>query len=333
MPWNPAILDQRIARVHRLGQKNVVQSIIITSTDSYEEHVISLVKGKRNLFNNVIDPEATEDVVGVSKKLLETLVEDLADKDINKNGDVSEIEADKNLDADSNNVSDNANDKDKAPSKEQNTENTENALETNLQKTIEAIQQAFGTQIEQILGSGGGILVVLNQLDGDANIEAQKLSSEEIPVAVIDTQTLGGLQRLGENSPIQTDETYFDINDSSENRKNLPAEKPESPLIGIAREKLEAAEILLEQEMYSVAANLLITAQLSFIAGKAELDQAPSPAEAGIWIYTEALENGWLQQEQANQVMKNLALVQAPKIPPQLIENLLIEVRDFIVNS
>ena len=341
MPWNPAILDQRIARVHRLGQKNVVQSIIITSTDSYEEHVTSLVKGKRNLFNNVIDPEATEDVVGVSKKLLETLVEDLADKDKNKNGGVSKPDADENIDADSNNVSanddNNQNHNTKTistdSSKEQNTDNAENALETNLQKTIEAIQQTFGTQIEQILGSGGGILVVLNQLDGDANIEAQNLSSEEIPVAVIDTQTLGGLQRLGENSPIQTDETYFDINDSSENRENLPAEKPESPLIGIAREKLEAAEILLEQEMYSVAANLLITAQLSFIAGKAELDQAPSPAEAGIWIYTEALENGWLQQEQANQVMKNLALVQAPKIPPQLIENLLIEVRDFIVNS
>ena len=36
-----------------------------------------LIKSKRNLFDNVIEPDATEDVVGVSKKLLETLVEDL----------------------------------------------------------------------------------------------------------------------------------------------------------------------------------------------------------------------------------------------------------------
>ena len=38
-----------------------------------------LVQGKRNLFDNVINPEATEDVVGVSKQMLETLIEDLAD--------------------------------------------------------------------------------------------------------------------------------------------------------------------------------------------------------------------------------------------------------------
>ncbi len=338
IPWNPAVLDQRIARVHRLGQKNTVQSIIITSTDSYEEHVASLVKGKRNLFDNVIDPDASEDVVGVSKKLLETLVDDLASDDDDSNRENDNKQHDSNSAEPSAAVATQENQadtdsaiKETASAESRLQEDTDNQgqqiLEANLQQTIENIQQTFGTKIEQILGSGGGILVVLEQLDSQSNLQAEKLCSDEIPVAVIDSQTLGGLQRLGDNSPVQTTETYFDRNRTD---KNQPPEKTQSPLIASAKEKLQAAEILLEQEMYSVAANLLITSQLAYIAGKADLDKAPTPAEAGIWVYTEALQNGWLEQEQANQLMKNLALVQAPNMPPELIENLLLEVRELL---
>ena len=45
--------------------------------DSYEERVLGLVQGKRVLFDNVVDPEASENVVGVSKRLAEVLADDL----------------------------------------------------------------------------------------------------------------------------------------------------------------------------------------------------------------------------------------------------------------
>jgi SNF2 family DNA or RNA helicase len=79
MPWNPAVLDQRIARVHRLGQKQNVQIFLFLAENSYEQQVAKLVQGKRNLFDNVISPEASEDVVGVSKRMLESIIEDLAE--------------------------------------------------------------------------------------------------------------------------------------------------------------------------------------------------------------------------------------------------------------
>ncbi|MGH8558712.1 MAG: helicase-related protein [Methylococcales bacterium] len=78
MPWNPAALDQRIARIHRLGQKQKVQIFLLLAEDFYEQRVASLVKGKRHLFDNVISPDATEEVVGVPKKILQTLIDDLA---------------------------------------------------------------------------------------------------------------------------------------------------------------------------------------------------------------------------------------------------------------
>ena len=59
MPWNPAVLDQRIARIHRFVEKQNVQTFLLLAEDSYEQQVAELVKGKRDLFDNVISPEAS----------------------------------------------------------------------------------------------------------------------------------------------------------------------------------------------------------------------------------------------------------------------------------
>jgi superfamily II DNA or RNA helicase len=74
IPWNPAVLDQRVARVHRLGQRHKVQVIHLMAADAYEDQVLGLVQGKRDLFDNVVDPEAEQDVVAMSKRLAEVLL-------------------------------------------------------------------------------------------------------------------------------------------------------------------------------------------------------------------------------------------------------------------
>lgn len=84
------MLDQRIARVHRLGQKARVQVILMVASDSYEERVLGLVGNKRDLFDNVVDPDAEKDVVGVSQRLMETLVKDLAESEPAQTGTAEE---------------------------------------------------------------------------------------------------------------------------------------------------------------------------------------------------------------------------------------------------
>lgn len=170
---------------------------------------------------------------------------------------------------------------------------------------------------------------MLDHVDAEANRQAEEISTEKVPLALIDTQTLGGLQRLGSASPLQETETYYDAGDASSTEEQELAPK-ESPLIALAKEKLAAAEILLEQGMSSVVAELLITALLASVAGKSGLQKAPSPQEAGIWVYTEALENGWVDQQQANQIMRDLAIAQAADIPPALLEELLADVRALL---
>lgn len=59
-PWNPARLEQRIGRVHRLGQSRPVQVIHFLTSDSIEERVWETLRLKKSLFAGVFDSPAAE---------------------------------------------------------------------------------------------------------------------------------------------------------------------------------------------------------------------------------------------------------------------------------
>lgn len=55
--WNPQRMIQREGRVHRIGQKNVVNVITILTEGTIEEKVYALLKSKTDLFNQIIEGE------------------------------------------------------------------------------------------------------------------------------------------------------------------------------------------------------------------------------------------------------------------------------------
>lgn len=55
LPWNPAVLEQRIARIHRMGQKNNVQVINFVSADSIEEQMLTKLNFKSSMFEGILD--------------------------------------------------------------------------------------------------------------------------------------------------------------------------------------------------------------------------------------------------------------------------------------
>ena len=55
LPWNPAVLEQRIARVYRLGQKRNIQVINLVSAGTFEEDMLGKLKFKSSLFEGVLD--------------------------------------------------------------------------------------------------------------------------------------------------------------------------------------------------------------------------------------------------------------------------------------
>ncbi|WP_334076721.1 DEAD/DEAH box helicase [Paenibacillus sanfengchensis] len=54
LPWNPMRVEQRIGRVHRLGQKNDVQIYNLSTKGTIEEHILNLLHEKINMFEMVI---------------------------------------------------------------------------------------------------------------------------------------------------------------------------------------------------------------------------------------------------------------------------------------
>ncbi len=80
LPWNPAVLEQRIARAHRMGQQRPVQVYNLVTENTLEENLLKTIAAKKDLALAALDAEsAVDDVNLVSnmeelKKRLEILL-------------------------------------------------------------------------------------------------------------------------------------------------------------------------------------------------------------------------------------------------------------------
>jgi superfamily II DNA or RNA helicase len=59
-PWNPAVLEQRIGRIYRLGQKHPIDVYNLVCEDSIEGRIAGIVGAKRILFKGVFDGTTNE---------------------------------------------------------------------------------------------------------------------------------------------------------------------------------------------------------------------------------------------------------------------------------
>ena len=75
LPWNPAVLEQRIGRIYRLGQQNNIQVINLVTPDSIEQEMLSKLRFKTSMFEGVLDDG--EDSVFITddkfSKMMETV--------------------------------------------------------------------------------------------------------------------------------------------------------------------------------------------------------------------------------------------------------------------
>jgi SNF2 family DNA or RNA helicase len=60
VPWNPAVLEQRVARVHRMGQDRPVRVVHLVTRNSIEERVLRVMEQKRALFAGLFDGESDD---------------------------------------------------------------------------------------------------------------------------------------------------------------------------------------------------------------------------------------------------------------------------------
>jgi superfamily II DNA or RNA helicase len=75
MPWNPAVLEQRNGRVHRLGQTQSVRVVNFVSEGTIEHGMLSLLSFKKGMFAGVLDGGERNVFLGKSRlgRFIETV--------------------------------------------------------------------------------------------------------------------------------------------------------------------------------------------------------------------------------------------------------------------
>jgi superfamily II DNA/RNA helicase len=68
MPWNPAILEQRIGRIYRMGQLENVTVINMVSTETIEHRMLGVLEFKGEMAKGVLDPEGDDTIFMTESK-------------------------------------------------------------------------------------------------------------------------------------------------------------------------------------------------------------------------------------------------------------------------
>lgn len=87
LPWNPMRVEQRIGRVHRLGQENDVVIYNLSTKGTIEEHILHLLHEKINMFEMVIGGldvilERFEKKESLEKSLYKIMLEARSDEEL-----------------------------------------------------------------------------------------------------------------------------------------------------------------------------------------------------------------------------------------------------------
>lgn len=72
LPWNPAVLEQRIGRIHRLGQTSPIDVFNLVSEDGIESRIAQIVAGKKAVFDGLFDGASDEVSLDGEGSLLES---------------------------------------------------------------------------------------------------------------------------------------------------------------------------------------------------------------------------------------------------------------------
>ena len=67
LPWNPAVLEQRVARIHRIGQRRPIHVVNFVARGTIEEGMLSVLAFKRSLAAGILDGGEAEVALGGSR--------------------------------------------------------------------------------------------------------------------------------------------------------------------------------------------------------------------------------------------------------------------------
>lgn len=329
VPWTPAIIEQRNARIHRLGQTKNVRIISLISSNSYEERVLALVNSKQDLFNSTIVGDAENDVVTVGGKGLSSLISDLQTDKQPDTAASEDDEAEANSTSETSTVSDDITTTREPEAqlaglsaKSQWLPNSMSE-DTQLLEILGGIEKQFAKRIDTIKAQQNQIIVVLDEIADSDEAFAEQLQSD-ITIVLLDPRSMRQLQKL---SPDGWQSFGNDLAQSADS----PSKEQHNPWHNIANDKYLAAKTLSQQGIAG-ALDILSAAVCAKISAIAQKEELLSTDNASLELFTNASILEELTSEEIGQFIKvfNLSRLNTP-IPAVLINTLLTELETSLL--
>jgi superfamily II DNA or RNA helicase len=305
LPWNPAVLEQRIGRVHRHGQQERVHVLLLIAEDSFESGLERTLGSKRQLFDAALDPRSEEISVHAPASCLETVRQALGESDTEAGDSIESQEGDAPREAHS----------PLTAGQERPTAAGPPHLE-GLDEPLAHLAACLGPRLGKAFRLASGQLVALvDRVDDITRAAARKAG-----VALMETSALDGLAALGADSPFATAQLLLD----QEGFQDALGSARRAEWQALARRKLSAARLLAaggqgSESMAQVQAGM-IAALKSLIV------------EEGHWalptlrlVHEVLVPAGRLDLEQAAAIARAMALAAAYVDSPQAAPAALVE--------
>ena len=88
LPWNPAVLEQRVGRIYRIGQQRNIQVINLVASNTIEERMLSTLHFKNSLFQGILGDG--EDTIFLTDSKLEKIMDLVKGFAVEKDADIPE---------------------------------------------------------------------------------------------------------------------------------------------------------------------------------------------------------------------------------------------------
>ena len=338
LPWNPAVLEQRISRVHRMGQKENVSVLLLTSENSFEHKMEGVLAGKRELFDATILPDAAVDEVEVSSVMLAVVREIFEDLDIDENAGIEEIEEQIGQMYETAQESGGHGLRPAAKAAEPGPE-VEAGEEPVAEPAPEVdIRSLLGHRLRCLLRlQTGERIAVVDRVD-----EAARDAARQAGAAVIDETAYDALAALGSSSPLATAAIEEDRRDAQGGGARAPApaagaaDPRREALMGVAGRKLRAAGSMAESGLGGEAAELARAAMEAALKAKA-LGTGKEAATLSGLLYEVLLPEGLITMEQAGLASRAegvaRAYAESPAPPPDALVHAVLEDAKTLVHA
>ncbi|MEN8119219.1 MAG: DEAD/DEAH box helicase [Bacteroidota bacterium] len=158
LPWNPAKKNQRIGRIDRIGQKNQNLTVISFITkNSIETKIAGGLVLKQNLFDGVLSPDSTTEIVDFSEKGRSQFLKQLEEAIDSMEEEAITIESDTGLKVDSDIQTDEPLIVDPAIEEKKEEKIAENKVSATEPKNLEE-KEKTSMELEQVMNQGMGFL-------------------------------------------------------------------------------------------------------------------------------------------------------------------------------